>query len=669
LSAVSTLVGERYSCSLALEARSPLREFNEAGVLSAADVHVAALLGRLSGVTDPEVLLAAALAVRAPRLGHVFVDLELIARTAVVESGEGLDPASLRWPEPGAWVMRMTEAEALVALGEPSGGADVAAHPARPLRLLGTHLYLDRHWREERQVARDLQTLAGSAMRRVDVPLLASGIDRLFVGHDDPDQRVAVASAILRPFAVVSGGPGTGKTTTVAKVLALLLEQALAVGARAPLVAMCAPTGKAAARLEESVRSEAAELDLADDLRAALSTLQASTIHRLLGWPLTGHGRLRHDRANRLPHDVVVVDETSMVSLTLMARLLAAVRQDASLLLVGDVDQLTAVEVGAVLRDIVGPAARRPRMTPGTRAAVALAAGVEPDVEPAAPLAPAASGPAASGTGHETGAAASSPPFGDGIVVLRGVHRFGAGIARLAAAVRLGDQDAVLEALTASPGSIEWLAPEQGLGPLRDAAVAAALETVRAARHGDAAAALARLGAFRLLCAHRHGASGVSTWSATMQRWLAEAIPRIDPGAGSYAGQPLLITRNDYELRLYNGDLGVVVESPPGVLGAVFERDGRLVSFAPSRLESALTAHAITIHRSQGSQFDLAAVVLGDPGSRILTRELLYTAVTRARRRLILIASESAVRTAVARPVARATGLRERLWGGALGGV
>jgi exodeoxyribonuclease V alpha subunit len=274
------------------------------------------------------------------------------------------------------------------------------------------------------------------------------------------------------------------------------------------------------------------------------------------------------------------------------------------------------------------------------------------------------------GTGDEPGAAAaSSTTFGDGIVVLRGVHRFGTGIARLAAAVRLGDQDAVLEALTAEPDTIEWLGPEQGLGPLRDAAVAATLETVRAARQGEAAVALARLGAFRLLCAHRHGPSGVSTWSATMQRWLAEAIPRFDPGAGSYAGQPLLITRNDYELRLYNGDLGVVVESPPGVLGAVFERDGRLVSFAPSRLESALTAHAITIHRSQGSQFDLAAVVLGDPGSRILTRELLYTAVTRARRRLILIASEAAVRTAVARPVARATGLRERLWGGAPGGV
>jgi exodeoxyribonuclease V alpha subunit len=663
LSAVSTLAEKRYSCSRALGAPSPLREFNEAGVLSAADVHVATLLGRLSQVTDPVVLLAAALACRAPRLGHVFVDLESIARTAAVESGDGLDPASLPWPEPGAWVKRVTDAEALVARGEPGGRADAPADPARPLRLLGTRVYLDRHWREERLLAGDLRTRARAAMRRVDVPLLASGIERLFVDHDDPDQRVAVASAVLRPFAVVCGGPGTGKTTTVAKVLALLFEQALAVGARPPLVAMCAPTGKAAARLEESVRAEAAGLDLADDLRESLGTLQASTIHRLLGWPLTGRGRLRHERANRLPHDVVVVDETSMVSLTLMARLLAAVRQDASLLLVGDVDQLTAIEVGAVLRDIVGPAARRPRMTPGTRAAVALAAGVEPDVERAAAV------PASPEAADDSGPVGGSPPFGDGIVLLRGVHRFGAGIARLAAAVRVGDQDSVLAALTGEPDTIEWLAPERGLGPVRDAAVAATLETVRAARQGDGALALARLGAFRLLCAHRHGPSGVSTWSTTVQRWLAEAIPRFDPGAGGYAGQPLLITRNDYELRLYNGDLGVVVESAPGVLGAVFERDGRLVSFAPSRLESALTAHAITIHRSQGSQFDLAAVVLGDAGSRILTRELLYTAVTRARRRLILIASETAIRTAVARPVARATGLRERLWGEVPGAV
>ena len=662
MSALADTVDDRYAERLAIGAPSPLREFNQGGVLSAADVHVATLLGRLAAIDEPGVLLAAALAVRAPRLGHVFVDLESVARTAVVESAEELDPALLAWPEPAGWISRVAACEPLVACGEPD---DTAAGPSsvevRPLRLIGTRLYLDLHWRQERQVATYLRALAGAGLQAVDVPQLAAGISRLFAEAEDSDQRVAVASAMLRRFAVIAGGPGSGKTTTVTKVIALLLEQALASGARSPVVALCAPTGKAAARLQESVHGEALRLDVEPAVRDALQSLRATTIHRLLGWPRTSHGRLGHDQANPLPHDLVVVDETSMVSLMLIARLLAAVRDDARLLLVGDVEQLTAIEAGAVLRDVVGPAAQRPRMTAGMRAAVALAAGVEPEVEPVGGGAVFEPEVDRVGGGSESGAS-TRPPFGDGIVVLRGVHRFGAGIAGLADTIRRGDAGAVIEALSAA-GTIEWLTPEMALHPVREAALAAASATVQAAREGDGRAALTRLGTFRLLCAHRHGPHGVSTWSATVERWLAESIPLFVAGAPSYAGQPLLITRNDYELRLYNGDMGVVVESEPGTLSAVFERDGRLVAFAPSRLQDVQRAHAMTIHKSQGSQFDAVAIVLGEPDSRILTRELLYTAVTRARRRVILVASEDAVRTAVARPVARATGLRERLWG------
>ena len=175
--------------------------------------------------------------------------------------------------------------------------------------------------------------------------------------------------------------------------------------------------------------------------------------------------------------------------------------------------------------------------------------------------------------------------------------------------------------------------------------------------------ALGALSEFRVLCAHRRGPHGVATWTAEIERWLASAIDGFDPAERDYVGRPLLITHNDYELGLYNGDTGVIVQAGGGRLDAVFERGGELVAFTPTRLAAVETVYAMTIHKSQGSQFDTAAVLLPDPGSRILTRELLYTAVTRARERLILVGTEEMVRAAVARPVARASGLRERLWG------
>src|SRR5215217_2543688 len=234
-----------------------LRTFNDAGVLSAADVHVALRLAEIGGENDPGVALAAAFAVRGPRLGHVFVDLETIATTATVDAEDPVDLSTLPWPEPGAWLDRV-RVSVLVADGEAS------EHHDRPLRLAGTWLYLDRYWREERQVAEDLGALAGAAPAEVRIDVLADGLSRLFDGPPDDRQRVAAAAAVLQRFAVVAGGPGTGKTTTVARIVALLAEQAAAEGAAPPLVALAAPTGKAAARLQESVGEESAQLDVDD---------------------------------------------------------------------------------------------------------------------------------------------------------------------------------------------------------------------------------------------------------------------------------------------------------------------------------------------------------------------------------------------------------------------
>jgi exodeoxyribonuclease V alpha subunit len=596
-----------------LVATGLLRAFNDAGVLAPADVHVAQRLAELGREDDERLLLAAALAVRGPRLGHVCVDLATISRTATVEADEELDLGALPlpWPEPAAWIETVTASD-LVAVGEDDD--------ARPLRLIGSTLYLDRYWREERQVAADLGALGDAAPRDVHADLVA----RLFEGDDDDRQRVATERAVSRGLAVVAGGPGTGKTTTVARIMAVLAEQAAADDAPTPLIALAAPTGKAAARLEEAVHEEADRLDVPDGIRAQLRAAQASTLHRLLGWRPDSHSRFRHYRGNRLPHDVVIVDETSMVSLSLMARLAEAVRPDARLILVGDPGQLTSIEAGAVLGDIVGPAAEE---APPSGGAIA-----------------------------------------DGIVVLERVHRFGGAIAAVADAVRRGDADAALDALTSAPGEVTWIpvdvagtrdAPEA----IHDEAVTAARAVTAAARDGDARRAIDVLGAFRLLCAHRRGPHGVETWADRIERWLAAEIDGFGAEGRWYVGRPLLVTENDYGLRLYNGDTGVIVAGERGRASAAFERGGEVVAFSPARLGAVETVYAMTIHKSQGSQFAAAAVLLPDPSSHILTRELLYTAVTRARRRLILAGTEETVRAAIARPVARASGLRRQLWG------
>jgi exodeoxyribonuclease V alpha subunit len=608
-----TLEIDPYAADRALATDGLLRAFNDAGLLAAADVHVARRLVLLAGEPDEAVALAAALAVRGPRMGHVHVDLATARDTAAVDDdGDALrahpgdvDVSALPWPEPGDWVARVADSP-LVAVGEDP-------EESRPLRLVGTALYLDRYWREEREVAADLSRLAAAEPAGVDTELLEDGLTRLFGAERDGRQAQACASAVRRRFTVVAGGPGTGKTTTVARIVALLAEQRAAAGLSEPLVALAAPTGKAAARLEEAVHDEAAALDVDEAIRAGLRDLRASTLHRLLGWRPDSSSRFRHDRGNRLPHDVVIVDETSMVSLSLMSRLVEAVRPDARLVLVGDPGQLTSIEAGAVLGDIVGP---------GTA---------------------------------------------EGIVVLERVHRYGRGIARVAEAIRRGDADGAVEALAEGGEDVTWIATDAAdgeaaeLAPLRAAAIAAARGVMEAARGGDAETAIARLGGFRLLCAHRQGPHGVATWMERVERWLTAEIGEL--GARWYPGRPLLVTENDPGLRLFNGDTGVVVSSDGAGVTAAFERRGEIVRHSPARLGAVETVYAMTVHKSQGSQFGTAAVLLPEPASPILTRELLYTAVTRARERLVVVGPEEAVRAAVARPVARASGLGARLRG------
>lgn len=618
---------------LALDADGLLRTANQADVLTAADVHVATRLAELAGETDDRVRLAVAMAVRGVRSGSVCIDLGQARDTLLLAAPDG------SWPEVPGW------RDAVLA--SPLVGA------GRPLRWEFELLYLDRYRTQEQQVRDDLLARHAQPPPALDADALSAGLDRLFADRDGGQRRAAELAA-SGWTTVIGGGPGTGKTTTVARILALLMGQPGPV----PRVAMAAPTGKAAARLQEAVQAQALELPLAD--RHDLPTLTASTLHRLLGWRPGRSQRFRHDRDNRLPFDVIVVDETSMVSLTMMARLLEAVRPDARLILVGDPDQLASVEAGAVLADLVAGLTALPG--PAGRGVGAPAVG--------GGAAEAGDGAGDGAAEADGGAAAVGPvdPLGSGVALLRTTWRFGGAIADLAAAVRAGDADGALAVLDRPGEEVVLISPDDGAatgGLVEDAVrpdVLAAAAAVRvAADAGDAVRALARLDGHRLLCAHRAGPRGVREWTWRIESWLA-AEGLMPAYREWYSGRPVLVTANDYTLRLFNGDVGVTVWTGDQ-LRVAFGQQGGIVDFAPGRLADVQTVHAMTVHRSQGSQFDHVTVVLPEEDSPLSTRELLYTALTRAQTRVRLIGTEAELRAAIGRPAARASGLRLRMAG------
>jgi exodeoxyribonuclease V alpha subunit len=630
---------DRYDASLAAGASGSLRTFNRAGLLDSADVHIAHRLAQLAGAEDDDVALGIAFAARAPRLGHVCVDLRTIRQTASRDIDLPTDLDALPWPDPETWLDGLSQSP-LVGAG-------------KPLWLSGSNLYLSRLWLDEREVAAELVARAGGEVMDVDMALLRAGLTTLFREDDpeaeDPDhlQPLAAATAVLRRVSVIAGGPGTGKTTTVARLLGLLDQQAVALGATPPRIALAAPTGKASLRLEEAVRDEATRLGLDPGTVDRLLGLRGMTLHRLLGRAGGSRTRFRHDRSNPLRHDVVVVDETSMVPLSMMARLLEALRPEARLIIVGDHEQLASVEAGAVLGDIVGPAARGLCMDQAARQRLREA------------------------TGHpvpDTGMTARSA-IGDGVVVLRHVRRHGGAIAGFARAVQAGDADAALAELAAEDSNVDWLrldpsdpATAEQLDPIRDRAVESGRLVIEAAREGDAATALDALEGFRLLCAHRRGPEGVWAWTANIERWLEIEVEGFNGREGWYLGRPLIVTENDYSLDLFNGDIGVVVKGAVRPMEAAFRRGDTVLPVSTARLAAVDTVYAMTVHKSQGSQFKVVAFMLPSADSRILTRELLYTAVTRARERLILVGTEDLIRSAIERPISRASGLRQALW-------
>ena len=612
---------------------TPETALNQLDHFTDIDRHFADFLLRLEGTHDQRLWLAAALASNATQSGNVCLDLAAIAGKPIpVEDAR--TPWSTSAPDLSEWVSLLKQSAVVGTPGD-----------FRPLVLdHANRLYLCRYWKYEQQVAKLLRQLAASDVQDFDATTLRKGLSSLFPPQEPDEldwQRLAAVTAVLRRFSLITGGPGTGKTSTVLRMLALLLSQP---GHERLRIALAAPTGKAAARLKEAVKQSKETLAIAPEVLMRIPE-EAFTLHRLLGF-IPASGAFRYNGANPLPFEMIVVDEASMVDLPLMAKLLDAVSPEARLLLLGDRDQLASVEPGAVFGDICS---------------VAELAGwsevFRQSIKPYRLDLPAS---ALNGDGS----------LQDSITVLRRSYRFGtdSGIGQLSRSIQAGDGDAAMHLLsTKGLPDVVWE------GVAHSASMQNRLERwileayAGCLQAGSPQEAFALFARSRILCAVRQGPFGVAFINSVAEHALAhEGLVR--PRGAWYRGRPVMMNRNDYQIRLFNGDIGVAWEDVPGArsgavpLGVMFPSEsGGMRRILPSRLPEHETVYAMTVHKAQGSEFDRVLLILPEQASAALTRELLYTAVTRARKRVEIWARRETIEASIQRRVTRYSGLREAL--------
>lgn len=655
-----------------------LDRWAERGWLRALDRAFVAFLREREPDGNPLVLLAAALA--SHQLGHGHVCLDLQKTLAEPDFALSLPPEgdALAGPLllPSQLLERLTVDTWLQRLGASRlvAAADHPEHNSRPLVLSEGRLYLRRYWTYERQIDDALrQRLQQTEATPAD---LRTRLDNLFKDGAEAGQidwqKLACALATRAAFSIITGGPGTGKTTTVVRLLALLQEPAVQAG-RPLRIRLAAPTGKAAARLTESIGQQVELLAVSAEVRKQIPC-DVSTVHRLLGSrPNSRH--FRHHAGDPLPLDVLVVDEASMIDLEMMANLLAAMPENARLILLGDKDQLASVEAGAVLGDLCRDA-EEGRYSDDTRAWLEQV-----------------SGESLAGSELQAGDAGRYP-LAQQVVMLRRSRRFGEGsgigqLARLVNRQQAVDARALLREGTYADVFGLGLRGEQdraldklvldghGRGPTGPQGYREYLQAIQQGRPADdlpaddarwsewATTVLKAFERFQLLCAVRKGPWGVEGLNQRVSRVLTSA-GLIDGEQPWYEGRPVLVTRNDYGLNLMNGDIGIALRLPDGQfdnapLRVAFPRnDGRGgVRFVlPSRLSDVETVYAMTVHKSQGSEFAHTALVLPDALNPVLTKELIYTGITRARDWFSLIEPRQGVfEQAVERKVKRISGL------------
>lgn len=613
------------------------------GVLSALDHQFSRRLSALYEENTASVRWAVAIASRQEAAGHVCADLRrLAAEGLVTESGGEMAIFSVL-------ATNLSVEDWIEEIGGSSLVEVVSSRPRkqsnpRPLVLDERgRLYLRRAYRSQHDLAALVRARTGRQDLPVDWAIAEAGIERLVPrdASNDDSPEVALRTALARPLAIVTGGPGTGKTTMVARLVALLIEQAIAKGDAPPRVRLLAPTGKAAAAMTSSFTRQRESLELAHEVRAAMG-VAGETVHRAL------FRQTRRDAFGRpwplsLVEDIVVVDEASMVDLELMTRLFAACQSVERIVLLGDPAQLTSVDSGAVLSELCGERGR------------GNGRGMGPTRDPAMP---------APDFRARARNAQTRTGLADSIVTLRTSHRFreAGGIGRLAEAIRAGDANAVLALLDDSSLPEVERFDVDSIEGVRGRLI----EASRSVHHeiegaGAPHAKLDRMALYRVLCAHRRGPLGVEALCAVLDE--AAAVQRhTTRGSGWWRGRLLLITQNAPDQELWNGDVGLIEETPLGLRAFFPDGTGGVRALSAGRLPAYESAIAMSVHKSQGSEFDVVDLVLGNVTSRLMTRELLYTGVTRARTRLRIHASEKVLRDAVERRVSRDSGLSELLW-------
>ena len=608
------------------------------GLFTSIDIQFAGFMAALSPRDDTAVAVAAALTSRHIRNGNVCFNLAAHAGGNIKTESD--PPGNINCPDLKKWRNSLLKSDIVGKPGE-----------YRPLILDDKNrLYLFRYWEYEKKLAEALVERAAQALPEIDATAVNKRLERLFPQEQDEQTswtKVAAVVALLKRLCVISGGPGTGKTFAVARILAFLLEQHEDTGNELKIF-LAAPTGKAASRLTESIARAREALPCTADIKNAIPSA-GLTIHRLLkskGQP----SRFVYNENNRLPADVVVVDEASMVDLPLMSKLIQALSPATRLILLGDANQLASVEAGSVLGDICGEN-RTNRFSGDFLNKINSIYPVSTMGEPSSLL--------------------DSPGLHDCRVHFYKNYRFDeqSGIPELSQLVSQGRAEEVVKLVTEKKhADVRWL-------PLKPGESFFSLIEKKIVHHydkltweTDPVTALDGMNRFKILCALNHGPYGVSGINQMVFKALGSTSKggrgSVDRHSLWYHGRPLLIRKNDYQLELFNGDMGIVMEDPHnrGELTAFFNsNNGELRRIPPYRLPAHETAYAMTIHKSQGSEFDEVLMVLPEKDTPILTRELLYTGITRARRNLSILSPESVIRLAVSRQIERTSGLRDLL--------
>ncbi len=577
---------------------------------SALSRHFADFMQKLSGSNDPDFYLACGLVNHRAEQGDICLDLVDYAGKSVLRS-QGSQSTNSQAPSLESWVETLRHIPVIGVPGE-----------KKPL-ILDTdrdvpRLYLLRYWQYEQRLAGFIHRNRQLPPLPLDNPLLEEGIKRLFPNaQSQPDQQADAARAALQNrFCVITGGPGTGKTTTVLKIIILLLEQ---VSDRPMTLAIAAPTGKATNRIRESLRSSRTEADQQGlTTEKVLSRIPAETftIHRLLG-SIHHSPRFRHDRNNPLPYDCVIVDEVSMVDMALMSKLVEALRPDSRLILLGDKNQLSSVESGSVLGDICD---------------------------------------APESSTHQN------------IINLEKSYRFDeqSGIGRLSHLINNGQARESLEMLHQPPSADIRLQQTPRPGDVRSSLEKALLKTYR--NWFDTLSTenvFSMVTRFGVICALRNGPYGAVTINRLIEQLLTEK-KLIPKNREWYIGRPVMVTRNHHQLELYNGDIGIVLpdDEDNGRPKVFFDRGGNVYrKISPARMPEHETAYAMTIHKSQGSEFDRVLIILPDQDAPILSRELIYTAITRARESVDIWSDDDTFLKSVNRRTERSSGLKSALYG------